>query len=530
MFIKLRAFFNTIEERLFKKEWIGSPSYEATRFTVIYIFIGLIWIIWSDDLLVLLFQDIDLILRFQTIKGWFYVLVSGVLFYFILIKRLGLIKNLNDNILYQNNHDSLTQLPNRLKINEIVDSRIRQFPQTVFALVSLDINDFSNVNELLGYQVGDELIVSLAHNLNKKISSEDLLSRDGDGFILILDLSNRSLDDLNQLLSKILEIVNDEHIIDNQTLFISCCIGVSLYPKDGSTFNELFKASDTAMRHLKGSHANRFNFYTENYHIERVNRVKMINELRKSLDNSELYLLYQPIYNMIDQTIHSFEALVRWKSPSFGLVPPNIFIEHAENSNLISFIDEFVFTECLKLRKKWHDLGDHSTILSINLSSKGLVNPEFMKIIQRLCLEYFYMPNGIQIEITETALISNFELAKTHLMRLKRLGFIIALDDFGAGYSSLTYLHQLPIDCMKIDQSFSINTGTSESLDLILQSIVSLAHQLDLKVVVEGIESEVQKKFFLNIGCVLGQGFLFARPETEEEASHRIIEKKKAKL
>jgi len=525
MIKSIRKFFQTLEERLFRKEWIGSPEYEALRFTIIYISVGLIWIIWSDDFLVYLVKDIDLIIHFQTLKGWFYVFMSGLLFSIILKRRIRIINHLSENIIFQSTHDVLTKLPNRVKSAEFINSKIKSNPQSVFALVSLDLDDFSNVNELLGYQIGDELIISLARNLVEKLSTDDFISRNGDGFILVLDLSNRNKLQLNQYLNTVLDIVNRERVIQNQTVFITCSLGVSLYPKDGSNFNDLFKASDTAMRYLKNLRKNSYNFYTEDYHIERVNRVKLINELRKSLDEHELYLLYQPIFNMSDMTVHSYEALIRWKSPSFGQVSPVLFIGYAENTNLIYQIDEFVFKSSLKLRRKWHDLGDHSTILSINLSSKGLVDPSFMHTIERLCLEQFYVPNEIQIEITETALISNFELAKNHLIRLKRLGFIIALDDFGAGYSSLTYLHQLPIDCMKIDRSFSVNPGINNNQDLILATIIDLARKLNLKVVAEGIETDKQKDFFLSMQCILGQGYLFAYPESEEQATNRLLNK-----
>lgn len=525
MIKSIRQFFQSLEERLFSKEWIGSPDYEALRFAIIYISFGLVWIIWSDDILVYLVKDIDLIIRFQTLKGWFFVFMSGLLFSVILKRRIRIINQLSDNIIFQGTHDALTKLPNRVKSAEVINSRIKANPQSVFALVSLDLDDFSNVNELLGYQIGDELIVSLSRNLLEKLSTDDFISRNGDGFILILDLTNRNKLQLNQYLNTVLDIVNRERIIENQTVFITCSLGVALYPKDGSNFIDLFKASDTAMRHLKNIRKNSYNFYTEDYHLERVNRVKLINELRKSIDEQELYLLYQPIFNMSDMTVHSFEALIRWKSPTFGQVSPALFIEYAENTNLISQIDEFVFKSTLKLRRKWHDLGDHSTILSVNLSSKGLVDPSFMHTIERLCLEQFYVPNEIQIEITETALISNFELAKNHLIRLKRLGFIIALDDFGAGYSSLTYLHQLPIDCMKIDRSFSINPGINNNQDLILATIIDLAHKLNLEVVAEGIETDRQKDFFLSMQCIYGQGYLFAYPESEEQATIRISNK-----
>lgn len=526
MIKSIRKFLQSIEEHLFRKEWIGSPEYEALRFTVIYVFVGLVWIIWSDDLLVYLVKDIDMIIKFQTLKGWFYVFMSGLLFSFILKSRIRIINKLSSNLLQQNTHDALTQLPNRVQTEDIINQRIKQNPQSIFALINLDLDEFSNINELFGYQVGDEFILSLAQNISQKLNIDDFISRNDDGFIMILDLSNRTKTQLNQSLNMLLDIVSRERIIDEQVVFITCSLGVSLYPKDGSNFTDLFKAADTAMRHLKNLRKNGYNFYTENYHIERVNRVKMINELRKSIEKHELYLLYQPIYNMTNLTIHSFEALIRWKSLSFGQVPPDVFISHAETTNLISLIDEFVFVSALKLRREWHELGDITTILSINLSSKGLVDPSLMHTIERLCLEYYYVPNEIQIEITETAIISNFDLAKSHLLRLKRLGFIIALDDFGSGYSSLTYLDQLPIDCMKIDRSFSINPGNNNKQDLILAMIIELAGKLNLKVVVEGIETEKQKDFFLSMNCDLGQGYLFAFPDSEEKATTYIRQNK----
>lgn len=526
----LRQYLQSLEKQLFNKEWIGSPDYEALRFTIIYIFVGLVWIIWSDDLLAFFVHDIKLVHQIQTLKGWFYVFMSGLLFSVILKRRIRMIKNLSDSILFQNTHDTLTKLPNRALSGKIINKRIEQNPDLTFALVSLDIDDFANVNELLGYQFGDNIILSLTDTLSKLLDKGDSISRNGDGFILILDISNRTRTQLNQLLNKILVIVSSERVIDHQTLFITCSMGISVYPKDGQDFSELFRAADTALRHIKGVRKNSYNFYTEDYHITRVNRIKKVNELKKSIDQEELYLLYQPIFDMKHHHIHSFEALIRWNSPTFGLVPPTEFIAYAESTNLISHIDEFVFSTSLKLRHNWYELGDDTTILSINLSSKGLVDPSFIHTIERLCIEYHYIPNSIQIEITETAFITNFELAKSHLNRLKHLGFTIALDDFGTGYSSLAYLHQLKIDSIKIDRSFSINPGSNPNLDIILEEIIHLAHMLNLNVIAEGIETELQKNFFLDMNCRFGQGYLFARPEAEDIATQRVIEQLEKKI
>ena len=509
---KLRQFFIKLEHQLFSEKWIGSPEYEVARFTIIYLFVGLLWITTSDDLLAFMVKDFDLLVELQTAKGWFYVFASALLFASILGARLRRIKELNESIVYQQNHDELTQLPNRRRLSEIVAQRIKRYPDRAFALISLDIDDFASVNELMGYSVGDGLLLDLTKQLTKNLGLLDTLSRSSDGFIITYDLSERNQIQLNQSLNHLLSIVNHERVIEDQTLFITSSIGVSIYPKDGQTFSDLFKAADTAMHHLKGISKNSYNFYTEDYHKQRLDRIRMVSELRKALDNQELYLVYQPVYNMHDMKLLSYEALLRWDSKMFGKVAPNVFIHVAESTNLIKTLEEFVFESCFKEINHWHNQGQ-SLMLSINLSSKGLVDIGFMHTIERLTKQYKIDSSQVQIEITETAIIENFDLAKRNLMRLKQLGFIIALDDFGTGYSSLTYLHQLPIDTMKIDRTFALQRGQGKQHE-ILSSIIDLGHKLKLKIIAEGIETDAQKQFFMDLGCPYGQGYLLGKPSS----------------
>jgi diguanylate cyclase (GGDEF)-like protein len=509
---KIHDFFLKLERQLFNEKWIGSPEYEVIRFTAIYLFVGLAWITTSDDLLAMMVKDIDLLVEFQTAKGWFYVFASAALFASILAVRLKRNKELNDRILYHQSHDELTQLPNRRRLSEIIDKRIQKNPKRSFALISLDIDDFATVNELLGYSIGDALLIDLTKDLSQRLGPLDTLARSGTGFIITYDLSERNQIQLNQNLNGLLSLINQERIIEDQSIFITSSIGVSIYPKDGLNFNELYKAADTAMHHLKGISKNSYNFYTEDYHNQRMDRIRMVNELRKALENKEIYLVYQPVIDMRNDVMIGYEALLRWDSSLFGKVAPDVFITVAETTNLISALEEFVFESCFNEIKRHAEIGIE-LMLSINLSSKGLVDISFIHTIERLLKTTQIVASNVQIEITETAIIENFDLAKRNLMRLKQLGFTIALDDFGTGYSSLTYLHQLPIDTMKIDRTFALQKGQGKQHE-ILSSIIDLGHKLKLKIISEGIETDAQKQFFIELGCVYGQGYFFGKPNT----------------
>jgi EAL domain-containing protein (putative c-di-GMP-specific phosphodiesterase class I) len=295
-------------------------------------------------------------------------------------------------------------------------------------------------------------------------------------------------------------------------------MGVSRYPQDGDKFTELYKAANAAIHQLKEKGKNDYHFFAQDYHLKRIERVTMMNELRKSLEQHELTLALQPIYQMVENRIVGFESLIRWQSPTFGKVSPSIFIEYSEETGLIHLIDEFVFESVIRLRKDWCHGEYKDIMISLNLSSKGLASTQLMSKVESWVQKYEIDTHFIQIEITETALIANFDVAIEHLHFLRNLGFSIALDDFGSGYSSLTYLQTLPIDTLKIDRTFTMNIGLDVKQDIILEAIINLADELDLKLVIEGIENVQQRDFLLDRHCLFGQGYYFGYPTEVNKA------------
>jgi diguanylate cyclase (GGDEF)-like protein len=497
----------------------GKPFFEALRFFIIYLFIGIIWIIWSDKWLAAIVVDYSQFVEMQTYKGWFYVVFSGLLFFIILRSRLSVLKDLSDKLILQATYDDLTQLPNKSKLNQMIDQIIDHSKSDgQYALICMDFDDFSNVNELLGYHIGDQLIASIANELKPLVKDDNIFGRDSDGFVFFVDLKKYPNDRIFDFLEEIKERVNQSRIIENQILFVTCTMGISRYPQDGDHFTELYKAANAAIHQLKEKGKNDYHFFTEEFHLKRLERVTMMNELRKSLDQRDLYMVYQPIYQMVENRIIGFEALIRWKSPTFGQVSPELFIEYSENTGLIHLIDEFVFESVILLRKEWCQSEFKDIMISINLSAKGLANAQLMAKVASLVQLHQIDPRHIQIEITETALIANFDIAIEHLHFLRNLGFSIALDDFGSGYSSLTYLQTLPIDILKIDRTFTRNIGLDVKQDMILEAIINLAEQLELKLVIEGIENVQQRDFLLEHQCLFGQGYFFGQPLELEKA------------
>mgnify|MGYP004701154873 CR=1 FL=1 len=508
---RLLGFLQKVNQSILKFQ--GRPFFEAVRFLIIYLLVGVVWIVWSDKWLAAVVSDYETFIEMQTYKGWFYVITSGVLFFVILKSRLSLLKDLSDKLIHQATYDELTQLPNKSKLTQMIDQMIgRCGLDDRFALICMDFDDFSNVNELLGYHIGDQLISSISDRVKPLINQEDIIGRDSDGFVFFVNLNKYPEDQLTDFLEEIKKSVNQSLNIENQMLFLTCTMGISQFPQDGNSFAELYKAANAAIHQLKEKGKNDYHFFAEEFHLKRLERVTMMNELRNSIDNRDLHFVFQPIYQMTENRIIGFETLIRWESPTFGSVSPAIFIEYSENTGLIQLIDEFVFESVIRLRKEWCHNEYKDIVISLNLSAKGLASAQLMTKVASLVQLYEIDPHHIQIEITETALIANFDVAIEHLHFLRNLGFSIALDDFGSGYSSLTYLQTLPIDTLKIDRTFTKNIGLDAKQDMILEAIINLAAQLDLKLVIEGIENVQQKDFLMEHQCLFGQGYFFGQP------------------
>jgi diguanylate cyclase (GGDEF)-like protein len=506
-----------------KSQFAGKPRFEAIRFVAIYVLVGVIWILWSDKLLEALVDDFELYTNLQIIKGWFYVIASGGLFFFILKARLQLLHTMSKEMLYQATHDQLTGLPIKTEFARLLELKKDGLSENSrFALVRLDIDNFSNINELLDYAVGDSLLVDISVSLFDMLAHKELIGRDSGGFVFTITYHKDQFEHVTSTLDEIIQRINSEWIVEGNRLFITCSMGVALYPTNGRDFMDLYKAADLIMRHVKENVKNAYDFFEEDFISERLDKIKMMNELRKSIEEKELYLVFQPIFTMNDMNVVAFESLLRWTSPSFGQVSPAVFIQYSESIGLIEQIEEWVFEKVMELRQRWNNMGDYQTVLSVNLSSKGLTNSDFIDKIRKLYQLYNIQRNQIQIEVTETALIDNLDLAIKHLHALRAIGCKIALDDFGSGYSSLTYLQKLPIDVVKIDSLFTRRIGSSVKEDYILSSIVDLAEKLELSIVVEGIETEQQLNYIRDLHCDFGQGYYLGRPFKEDRMFEHI--------
>ncbi len=512
---------------IIETKWDGNPRFEAYRFVAFYIVISVIWIVTSDKLLESMVDDVTLLTTLQIIKGWLFVFSSGALFYLILKARLNLIQSLTNEMIHQVTFDKLTSIPTKEEFARLINQKIKTSPDDErFALVRLDVDNFSNINELLDYEVGDQLLVELKNSIRSMLHRNDVMGRDGDGFVFSISYTSVTEYKIRDVLDQIMARVNSIWHIDKHDLYMTCSMGVALFPKDGLTFLQLYKASDIVMNHVKETEKNGYIFFEEDFILKRFDKINMINELRKALENQEMYLMYQPIFTMNKQYVVGFEALLRWENHIYGKVSPAQFIQYSENIGMIVEIEKWVFDKAMNLRKTWMEMGDHDTMLAINLSSKGLASPSFIMYIKDLYRRYELKKHQIQIEVTETAIIKNMEQAIKHLKQLQEIGCLISLDDFGSGYSSLTYLQKLPIDMLKIDSRFTSKIGTDTKDDMILEAIIDLARKLELKTIVEGIETSHQFNYLQNLNCDYGQGFYLSIPIEEAKMMQHITKNK----
>ncbi|HQT26717.1 MAG TPA: EAL domain-containing protein, partial [Burkholderiales bacterium] len=421
----------------------------------------------------------------------------------------------NEELIWkQANYDTLTGLPNRRLFLDRLEQETRKANRTglSLALLFIDLDRFKEINDTLGHAKGDLLLVEAARRIRACVRETDIVSRlGGDEFTIILsDFGEhahieRIAHDIIHALSLPFELESDN------IAYVSASIGITLYPDDAGNLEELIKHADQAMYSAKAQGRNRFSYFTASLQIEAQEKLMLTNELRQALPRKELEVYYQPIVEMANERIIKAEALLRWNHPKLGMVSPTTFIPLAEESGLILEIGEWVFEEVISSIVRWQKRYDRIIQVSVNNSPI-----QFEKAARHLWmdrLEKSGLPaKSINVEITEGLLIKDSSSVKLQLVELRNRGIEVSIDDFGTGFSALSYLKQFDIDYLKIDRSFVSNLTEDSNDRALTEAIIQMAHQLGIKTIAEGVESEAQRDLLVAAGCDLAQGFLYSRP------------------
>lgn len=434
------------------------------------------------------------------------------------------LKHQTEILKHQAHHDELTQLPNRTLFNNRLQYAIEKAKraQTAFAVHFIDLDQFKKINDSLGHDIGDDVLKTIATRIRHAIRAEDTLARLGGDEFTILQESLKTPQDAIILAQKILNATHDPIQVAEHTFLLSNSIGISLYPKDAETPEDLLKFADSAMYRAKDEGRNNFQFYTKELSNNAFEQLSMQSSLRQALRQQEFLVYYQPQYHAVTEQLIGMEALVRWQHPTKGLLPPIMFIPIAEESNLIVELDRQVMRMALHQFKHWMDMGLKPGRLSLNLTAKHLQQNDFIDTIQTLLKDSRCQPEWIEFEITESNLMENLEKMSCKLQQLKKLGIHISIDDFGTGYSSLAYLKRLPFTKLKIDKSFILDLPQDEEDAVITKTIIAMADSLGLTVLAEGVETVEQKTFLITHHCYHHQGFYYSRPISSDEMTQKL--------
>ncbi|HWV16959.1 MAG TPA: EAL domain-containing protein [Rhodocyclaceae bacterium] len=429
---------------------------------------------------------------------------------------------------YQATHDALTGLPNRgLLIDRLEQAIAYARRYGYFAVVVfIDLDNFKFINDSLGHQAGDRLLVEIARRLKSCLRETDTVSRyGGDEFVLVLNNYYESAS-IAQLLDRLL--VEIAHPVDvgnegnMQELIVTCSIGISLYPSDGETAVNLIKSADAAMYQAKAQGKSNYQFFTRKLGVQATERMVLETRLRRALERDEIRVAYQPKVDR-DGQLAGFEALVRWFNSDLGVVPPDKFIPIAEETGLIEPLSEFVLRTAVSQAAQWREQGLAGVHMAVNLSARLFDNSRVHEMVERILVECGLPGEYVELELTESTVMRDVDRFVTELHKLRALGVSIAIDDFGTGYSSLAYLQRLPIDTLKVDKSFVRELSLRPSHVSIAAAIVSLARSLGLKVVAEGVETDAQYQHLIGLGCTEFQGYLFSKPGLAAELERSFL-------
>lgn len=441
-------------------------------------------------------------------------------------------KRAEEQIVHMAYHDSLTNLPNRLMFDERLKTCFEEAQRTgsMMAVLFFDLDRFKVINDTLGHHVGDKLLQYLAHKLQVYVKEKDLVARfGGDEFIILL--SNLvHIDEAAQFAKGIPDILKEPFMIENQELFVTASIGISIYPHDGSDAETLLKNADIAMYRSKEKGGNSYQYYHPDMNKRSLHRLNLEIHLRKALERNEFRIFYQPIVDLRNGNIFGMESLVRWQHPEWGMISPAEFIPLAEETGLIVPIGNWVLKESCRQNREWQKHGYPPLVVSVNISAIQFHQINFVQLVMEALEESGLKPDQLCLEITENIAMNNVPYIVETMQKLKMLGVRISIDDFGTGYSSLSYLKRFRVHTLKIDQSFIRDVTSDEDNAAIVTALIAMSHRLKIKSLAEGVETQEQLDFLVSQGCDEIQGYVFSKPMPANEFELMIKENKQLYL
>lgn len=431
----------------------------------------------------------------------------------------------HEHLQHMAHHDALTDLPNRnLFLDRLQQSLNRaRWHDRLVAVMFMDLDRFKIINDTLGHNVGDQLLLQLSRRLDKTVRDGDTIARfGGDEFAILLDDID-SDSHISSLAQKLLDTLTEPFKINKQDLYVTASIGVSIFPNDGEDSETLLRNADVAMYRAKDLGKNNYQFYSDDLSARIFERLTLENHLRHALERNEFALYYQPQIDARTQKISGVEALLRWEHPDLGLVMPNNIVPLLEETGLIEKVGHWVLETACQQSRVWHDAGWSYLHMSVNISSRQFNNTDFISSLHDIINQTEINPEFLELELTESMLMRNASTTVNALHSLGGLGVRFAIDDFGTGYSSLTYLRRFPIDTIKIDSSFIHDVTDNPDDAAIASAIIVMAQSLSLNVIAEGVENQGQLDFLTARDCYYVQGNFFSRPLPAEELT-RLLE------
>ena len=422
---------------------------------------------------------------------------------------------------YLATHDSLTELPNRVLFNDRLEHALSHArrAKTLLAVMFLDLDGFKSFNDAFDHERGDELLAMVARRLEGCVRASDTVARvGGDEFVILLEKLN-SADDAIPVTKKILEVIAEPFTIQELEAIITASVGISVFPENGETPSALLQRSDAAMYRAKQQGKNRFEFFSPEMLARSLDRLKLIGEMNHALERDQFVLHYQPQVSIETGLIVGFEALIRWNHPEHGLVSPEVFIPLAEETGLIQDIGAWVIRTACRQLKVWQDLGLTLVKVGVNLSERQLKTDEIVDLVQEILEENQVPPNMLELEFTENIIYQNLGEFMERFEKIKLIGVQIAIDDFGSGYTSLNQLSRFPFDTLKIDQAFISSPMVDTKDAVVVSGIISIARDLGMKVIAEGVETREQLVFYELQSCSVIQGWYFHKSLPPEDCT-----------